>query len=174
MEYSHIESGDSTKDTAKIHCGPDMTERPEPLECDTSISDTTGEHPTEHKIAQEPVEAANCPDQDSTVNRQFQSKEAVSGANAFSNSEGSDDRSAKRFLNEETVVHEISPNDVTGCNGDDTGYFHPAEPSNRETGEDTKDISNIHRGPDTAEGPELLESDTASPRRLVSNPPSTK
>ena len=120
------------------------------------------------------MDAANCPDEDSTVNHQFQSKEAVSGWNAFPNNEGSDDRSSKRFLNEDTVVHEISPDDVTGCSGDDTGFSDPAEPSNRETGEDTKGITNIHRGPDTAEGPELLESDTASPRRLVSNPLSTK
>ena len=109
------------------------------------------------------MEAANCPDEDFTVNRQFQSKEVVSGANAFSDSDGSDDRSPKRVLNEETDVHEISADDVKGCSGDDTGHSDPAEPSNRETGDDTRDINNIRRGPDTAEGPELLGSDTAIP-----------
>ena len=78
MEYSDTESGDDTKDTTKIYHGHDTTEKSELLECDTGISDNIGEHLPEPEIAQEPVEATNCPEEDSTVNCLFQSKEAVS------------------------------------------------------------------------------------------------
>ena len=162
VEYSDIKSGDDTKDTTKIHRRPDTTERPHLQECDTGISDNTGEHPTEHEIAQEPVEAANCPDEDSTVNRQFHSKEAVPGANAFSDSEGSDDRSPKRFLEEETDVREISADDDKGCSGDDSGYSDTTERSNIAVGEDVKDTTNMQPGRGKAEAREHLEWDTAN------------
>ena len=129
MEYSDIEIGDDTKDTTKIHRGPDTAEGPKLLERDIGIPDNTAEDPTEHEIAQGPLDAANCLDEDSTVNHQFPCKEAVSGANVFSDSEGSDDRSSKRLLKKEADVHKLSDNDVKGCS-DDTGYSDTTEHRN--------------------------------------------
>jgi len=125
VEYSDIESGDDPKDTTKIRRGPDTAERPKLLESDTGISDNTAEDPTEHEIAQGPLDAANCLDEDSTVNHQFHAKKLFQVRTSLLIVRVGMTGAPKRFLKEETDVHELSGNDVKGCS-DDTGYSDTA------------------------------------------------